>query len=260
MPASNMTGQRKWRFIEGLNIVGMEQTDYWVEYSAEARDDGQAALGITLHACWEHSDWGSPAGLDRRFYIEERLRVLTHNFVGKTGSLETDYSTPRFKQFIGVVLRAVELKDASNNNLLTYDLRFEYPVSANGLELARDLKFSTKDFTAQNYIVEYGKEDQTVFKEVFRAAPIRVPGGPGLKLIRITAIKKAVTGADALAKRQAAEAEVKDWNWNWVGNQGVLEIDGVSVGTCHLRSVSPSDLTLPDAVVYELEFVTGYGS
>lgn len=260
MPASSMTGARKWRFIEGLNVVGIEDTDFLVDYKAEARDDGQAVLGVALRSVWEHSDWTSAPGLARRFYIEERFRVLTLNFVGKKGTLDIDYDTPRAKQFTGIVLKTVDPQKKDDNNLIIYDVGFEYPVTSNGIEIARDLQFSTKNFTAQNYFVEYGREAQTVFKPVFRAASIRVPGGPGLKIIHITAVKRSVSGASALAKRQAAEAEVKDWAWNWTDQQGELKIDGTSLGTCHCRSVSPSDLTLPDAVVYELEFVTSYGS
>lgn len=254
-----MPGQRKWRFTSGLSTLEVLATDYWVEYSAERREDGQVLLGVKLHACWEHSNFEEPAGLARRFYVEERMRVLNWTFIGKKGTLETDFGTPRAKVFAAITLKSIAPELAKSNELLIYEIGFEYPLPNGGAEIARTISFGAVNVNAENFLVAYGKPDRTVFKEPFRAAPVRVPGGPGLKTIVITAIKKTVSGADALEKRQNGEAEVKDWAWNYVGNEGALLLDGeTNLGTCHLRAVRPSDLSLPDAVVYELEFVTGY--
>lgn len=258
MPASSMTGARKWRFTSGLDVAFMEATDFWLDYRAEAREDGQVLLGVTLRSCWEHSDFSSPAGIARRFYIEERLRVLTHTFTGKKGTLEIDYGTAQAKAFAAITFKGVSPELARSNELLKFDLAFEYPLGS-ASSIARTISFAGHNLSAENFLVEYSKDDPTVFKEVFRAAPVRVPAGPGLKRLIITAIKKSVSGADALAKRQAGEAEVKGWAWDRLGNAGALILDGTNnLGTCHLREVRASDLNLPDAVIFELVFVTGY--
>ena len=109
-------------------------------------------------------------------------------------------------------------------------------------------------------MVEYIGGDRTVFKDVFRAAPIRVPSGPITKTVAVSAIVESIAASTPLARRQKAEAEVKAWAWDRLGTEGVLKIDGVSLGTAHLATVQPSNLELPDAVVFDLEFITGYGS
>jgi hypothetical protein len=194
--------------------------------------------------------------------MEERLQEIKWNFVGKTGTLTIDADTDQEKVFTDITLDEVSVPLEEFNDSMEYELSFSFPLSSGGgTEIARTLEFDgTKLVNADNFIVEWTKEDRTVFKPVFRAAAMRVPAGPGLSTIRIQALKDGVTGASALIKRQAIEAEILDWNDNYVGEEGDLEIDAISVGTCHLRSVSPSDLTLPDALVYELEFVTGYGA
>jgi hypothetical protein len=174
--------------------------------------------------------------------------------------LELDYGTPQARSVSGITLRAVELAEGQSNEFLSCDLRFEYPLSRDGILVARTMVWGGVSAEYDNFLVEYAKEDRTTFKEVFRAAPIRISDGPSLKIVRVTAIRKSVAGVTDLKKRQAAEAVVKSWAWDRVGNQAELKIDGASLGTCHLRSARPSDLSLPDAVTFELEFVTGYGA
>lgn len=254
-----MSGSRKWRFTSGIDVLSIEATDFAVEYAGHA-DSAGAALSVSLKAVWEHTDFDQAAGLARRVWLENRLRAIAWDFTGRKGTLEIDYGTAQARSLSGVTLQGARPTEAANNALLAYDIEFAYAVSS-GAEIARTVYFAGKNLSADNFIVEYLGEDQTEFKEVFRAAPIRVPGGPGLKTVRLTAIKKTVTGATALDRRQAGEAAIKDWAWNYLGNQGQLLLDGTNdLGTCHLRNVTPSQLDLPDAVTFELEFVTGYGS
>jgi hypothetical protein len=254
-----MTGSRKWRFTSGIQVLSLESTDFWLDYSGQAQDAG-ADLRVTLKAVWEYVDFDQAAGLTRRVWLEDRLRQVAWESCGLTGTLDIDYGTANARSLSGVVLQGVRIGEASNNALLTYDLEFSYPTGA-GTEIARTCYFAGKNLGAQNFLVEYTREDLTEFKPVFRAAAVRVPGGPGLKTIRLTAIKQSVSGATALERRQAAEAAVRDWAWNYKGNQGSLILDGTNdLGTCHLADVQPSALDLPDAVTFELEFITGYGS
>lgn len=254
-----MSGSRKWRFTSGIQVLSLESTDFWLDYSGQAQDSG-ADLRVTLKAVWEYVDFDQAAGLPRRVWLEDRLRQVAWEFCGLTGTLDIDYGTANARSLSGVVLQGARPGEASNNALLTYDLEFSYPTGA-GSEIARTLYFAGKNLGAQNFIVEYSREDLTEFKPVFRAAAVRVPGGPGLKTIRVTAIKQSVSGATALERRQAAENAVKDWAWNYKGNAGSLILDGTNnLGTCHLADVQPSELDLPDAVTFELEFITGYGS
>lgn len=251
---------RKWRFTVGLDTVEVSDCDFWLDYRAEMQADGQTALSVVLRSSWEHGSLEEADGLKRRTAVEDRLRALRWDFVGRKGSLEIDYETDREREFHGITFKAISPQLAKSNELLVYDLTFEYPVSKAGTEVARTLQFAGKNVPAENFLIEYDQEDRTVFKEVWRAAPMRIPGGPGLKTIRIRSIKRIVSGADSLEKRQAAENEVRDWAWNYKGTAGNLTVDGdVDLGGCHLREVKPSNLALPDAVVYELEFATGYG-
>jgi len=253
-----MFGSRKWRFTSGIQVLSLDATDFWLDYSGQAQDSG-ADLRVTLRASWEYVDFDR-VGLARRVWLEDRLRQIAWDFCGLSGTLDIDYGTANARSIAGVVLQGARIGEASNNALLTYDLEFRYPTGA-GTEIARTLYFAGKNLAARNFVVEYSREDLTAFKPVFRAAAIRVPGGPGLKTIRVTAIQQSVAGATALERRQAAENAVKDWAWNYQGNQGSLILDGTNnLGTCHLADVRPSELDLPDAVTFELEFITGYGS
>lgn len=121
MPDLRMTGPRKWRFTSGV-AVQMDDCDFWVDYQAEARDDGRVLLGVVLRAAWEHVDFAQPAGHARRFYLEERLRALAHEFTGKKGTLEIDYGTSYAKTFAAITFKNVIPELASANEILRYDL------------------------------------------------------------------------------------------------------------------------------------------
>lgn len=259
MGASKMTGTRKWEFKVGTSTIEMESTDFYLEYSAEARDDGRVLLGVTMRACWEHSDFNY-AGLARRIYVEDRLQDLAWTLSGQKGTLTLDKSTAQERVLSNITLKGLSPQLSKSNELLKYDLQFEYPLYSEGQRIARTLTFNERGLNAENFIVHYVREDRTAFTPVFRAAPIRIENGPGLKTILVTAIRQDVAGATDLAKRQAIEAEIKAWAWNHQGVSAELILDGSSAGTCHLREIRPSDLSLPDAVVFEMEFVTGYGS
>ena len=113
---------------------------------------------------------------------------------------------------------------------------------------------------AENYLVEYGAEDRTQFKDVFRAAPIRIPSGPSLKVVRVTALLVATGGRGALDARQRVEQFLKTLTWELLGDEATLSLDRKSLGTAHLSRAQASTLSLPDRIAVELEFVTGYGS
>jgi hypothetical protein len=253
-----MAGSRNWRFTSGIDVLSLTATDFRVEYSGQAQESG-ADLSVSLRAVWEHTDFDI-SGLARRVYLEERLKAIAQTWCGRVGLFETDYGTSNAKSMANVKLVSARPSETNGNELLTYDLEFSYPLNSPNAEIARVVVFNGLTLNASNFIVEYSREDLTEFKPVFRAAAVRVAGGPGLKTIRVIAIKQAVTGVSALAKRQAAEAVVNTWAWTHLGVSATLTIDGTSQGTCHLRNVGAGDLSLPDAVTFELEFVTGYGS
>jgi hypothetical protein len=229
-----------------------------VEYGAQPSDGG-AELVVRLVGCWEHVDFLVTAGLARRAAVEDRWAVIQGTYVGQTGTLTLHAGETYQKVFAGVKLRSCNPGQSTGNELLTYDLEFSWTLGQ-GARIARTLVFGNVTLTADNFIVGYEREDGTQWKDVWRAAPIRVPSGPTLKVIRVTAIRKAITGSTALARRQAAEAAYKDWMWTYQGTEATLTLDSVSQGTCHLRKVGQAQLDLWDAVTFELEFVTGYGT
>ena len=67
-------------------------------------------------------------------------------------------------------------------------------------------------------------------------------------------------GDTALLTRKKQEEFLKEWAEDFVGEEGTLEIDGVSVGTAHLLAVSPNNMTMPGRASVRMEFTTGYGS
>lgn len=253
-----MSGLRKWRFTAGTAVY-KEETDFWLEYKGEAQQSGAPVLGVVLHSIWEALDLTQTA-LARRVAAEDRFQALVWNFTGRSGLLEVDYDTTNARSFSGITLRAVSPVEQEGNGLIEYDLAFDYPLSAagGGLQIARTIQFGAKPLNAQNCILIPSQADRTVFKDIFRAAPIRIASGPALKTLKVTAIREAVAGDTDLAKRQAIEAEFQAWT-DLTGNSGLLYVDGVSRGAHHLRNVTPGDLTLPDALTFDLEFVYGYG-
>jgi len=122
------------------------------------------------------------------------------------------------------------------------------------------LQFGDYVLNAENYLVEYEAADRTAFKDVFRAAPIRIPSGPPLKVVRITALLVSTGGRGGLDSRQRVEQLFKNLSWSLIGTEGPLTIDGKSEGTAHLASVQAGNLSVPDRVAVDLEFITGYGS
>ena len=114
---------------------------------------------------------------------------------------------------------------------------------------------------ASDFFVQYSSNDRTVFKPVFRAAPIRIPSGPSDVTISITPLIAIVgTGDTALLTRKKQEEFLKEWVEDFVGQQGTLEIDGEDLGTAHLLGVTPSNMTMPGRASVRMEFATGYGS
>jgi hypothetical protein len=250
---------RKWRFTSG-SAVYKEETDFWLEYLGEPQQTGSPVLGVTLHSIWEALDL-TRSPMTRRVAAEDRFRTLVWNFTGRSGLLEIDYGTANARSFSGITLRAVSPVEQAGNGLIEYDLAFDYPITAagGGIQIARTLQFGTKPIAAQNFILVSSQADRTQFKEVFRAAPIRIASGPALKTLKVTAIREAVAGDTDLARRQAIEAEFQAWT-DLIGNAGLLYVNGTNRGAHHLRNVTPGDLTLPDALTFDLEFVYGYGA
>ena len=279
-----MRGPRSWSFDSGGESVGMPETDFRVEYRARRDGRGRVELAIALLGCWEHYDFGGdPAGggeepgasgggeaIGRRYLAERRIRDIAWGFVGRRGTLEVDGGTPRAAVIENVTMLSITPSRAGGAGgaaagamaveARAWDIEFGRPLSEAGAEIARRLSFAGRELAARAFVVRYLSEDRTKFREVFRAAPIRVPAGPPLKLVRVSAITEDVSGGKPLERRAAAEGEIRSWAWEMVGEEGELEIDGSAAGVCHLRSCAPSDLTLPDAVIFDLEFVAGYGS
>ncbi len=251
-------GPRKWQFlVPEVGCFGIENTDFWVEYTANV--DG--TLSAILHAVWDAGSHRDLTGLAKRVELEGRLEELRHTFETLRGDLLIDAGTAFEKLIRGVQLSGVTLNEGKTNAALDYDVTFVIGLAGLGMRgIARDLEFGASVLNAANFLVEYAGSDGTVFKDVFRAAPIRVPTGPTLKSVFVSAVVESVAATTPLGRRQKTEAIVKEWAWNRLGTEGELKIDGASLGTAHLASVQPSNLELPDAVVYDLEFLTGYGS
>ncbi len=262
MPYS-MDGIRDIKFTTGVGTLTLENTDFYVTYTAQRQGD-QTELGMVLNEVWEHSDWDIKAyGLERRVNVEDRFELIQHTFVGQKGTLELDFNTPALKKtYTNITLNAVGPNLDDHNQLFEYNMEFLYPLSGLGsaAEIARTFKFGAyATVNALNFAVATLEEDRTVFKRVFRAAPMRVIAGPSLTMIKLLAIREQTTGGTDLAKRQDAESEIATWSAR-TGETGTLLVDGGSKGTCHLRKATPSDLELPDSVTYELEFLKDYST
>lgn len=252
------TGPRTWRFsVPEVGCLGVENTDFWIEYTTSA--DG--SLAAVLHAIWDAGSLDVLEGLAKRVELEDRLKELRHTYETLRGDLVVDEGTSYERLIRGVQLASVSLKEGKSIAALEYDLTFAIGIAGLGMKsIARDIQFSGLDVSAGNFLVEYAAQDRTVFKEVFRAASIRVPGGPSDKAILVTAIVEGISAGTDLGRRQQAEDKIKKWAWEQTGSEAELKIDGVSLGTAHLLSVQPSNMELPDALVYQLAFVSGYGS
>lgn len=259
-----MSLKRKFRFNIGTTLTAAS-TDFWVEYSAQTRDDGAPILGVILHGVWETV--AGADGLIKREAVEARIKAIVHSYKGKTGSLDVarqDDGTwvgTGSQAFASVRLDDVSIEQGENNACLEYTLQFSVPI-LNGL-IARTLIFDgggSKTITAEAFLVLKSAEDTTTFKEVFRSGYVRIPAGPSLRITRVVGIRQALVGATDLLKRQNAESELAAWAVTRIGTEGTLTIDGTGLGTHHLRGVSPGELNLLDAMTFELEFVSNYGS
>jgi hypothetical protein len=267
---------RSWKFTVGAATYEAT-TDFWVEYQ---NSGDPPAFAIVLHSVWERLGVLAAVGLPKRAAVEDRLQALV-NVAGREGTLVIDDGEPSEKTFSKVTLQPIDPQQADNNLMLEYDLTFSKAAGAGQL-LAR--KWTATAYENLNpgaepdgtdmgsdtdfLIVTQTQDDRTVFKDVFRGAPVRIPSGPAIKVITLTGIRQQITAPSPdtlLKRRQAAEALIADMLPN-VGKQFDLLIDedlpnpgdGVDLGRVHLRAVRPGRLDLPDAVTYDLEFVSGY--
>lgn len=248
---SAQSGSRDLTFSTEEGEVKLEATDYYITYS----EDDLGNLILVLNGVWEATGIGIDYGISRRLAIEERLRELTR-MKGLLGSLTLGPDSPQ--TFADAVLTGLSVSEDSNNVAIIYDLTFDL---ASDFRLSRAIRFAGRRLAAGDFFVEWSAEDRTVFKDVFRSAPIRIDSGPPLQSISITSMLAVVgTGETALATRQRQERFLREWAEDVVGTQGELEIDGESYGIAHLISVEPSDLRLPGRVGISLQFATGYGS
>lgn len=270
MATLKMDGIRHWRFTPNGGspaMIEMQNTDFAVVYSASKSGD-TVELGLELRFAWEHTDLALGKGRPRRVYLEERLKTLMWTYVGKKGTLVIDVALAEVKTLTDITLVGIQPIAGEENNIMEFSLQFAYPIAGTGggIEIARTFQFGENAdldkvaVTADTLLVEYNIEDRTTFTPIWRAAPIRIENGPGLKSIRIFGIKQANTGGSALAKRQNNEAIIKNWTWSNKGADRRLFIDAVDLGIVHLREVQVGALDLADAVTYELLFHTGYGN
>jgi len=263
MAGTKMDGIRSYSFVvSGVGTLELEDTDFWLEYTASSSDDDRVELGVRLNAVWEHSDWDIAQGLGRRQYVEERFYDIMWNYVGQRGVLTVDVGSTDEHSFLDIKLLNANIELNEFNNLFEYSLEFAYPLSGQfgDTQLARSYEFASYGVTnVSNLFVSRSMQDRTVFKPIYRAAPIRVPCGPSLTTIKLSEIVQATSGATPLAKRQNAESKISTWIGR-IGGVGTLKVDGSSQGTVHLQNVEENDLSFPDSVVYSLVFIGGYGS
>ncbi|KKN73354.1 hypothetical protein LCGC14_0401670 [marine sediment metagenome] len=464
-----MDGIRRWKFTSSAGVIELINTDFWIDYDSTVQGTGTAELSLTLTNIWQHSDLDLLQGLARRKFVEDRLKELHWDHVGKKGTLIIDEGTPQEVTIDGVTLLDVVTEMGDLNDLMEYSLVFSFPLTSSsgtgGVEIARELSFlawghnfaqkseklnlspwnnqnsggltpddiiapdgaltadkltdsdggnffrvqqtvplgSTKpdlyEFTLfvpvlssqtlwqgfiaevagggtpvdtaytidqvngalvlragsvaaqftrvdrfnadwwrigirlqnnasgnddavirlqptvntdgtgtwvasvtgdnhtwgfqvsrvhanktslipyvptdaaaigttplapslENYVIAREREDRAVFKDVFRASPIRVAGSPGRVRLNVVGIKQLTTQTEAtLLQRQEAEGIIEAWN-DLVGKDGLLRIDNGVTGeeqiAAHLSGVSIGDLRLPDAVTFDLRFETEY--
>lgn len=249
--AVNQRGCRDILFSTEEGEIHLSATDFYITYDPAL----YGGVVMTLNAVWEaiglDQDWGLP----RREAIETELRHLA-KMIGKYGTLTIgpDYE----HEYDKMTLSGVSVEVADNNTAIVYSLSFNPEES---FLVSRSIVFDGQRIDAQEFFVAYTRDDRTVFKEVFRAAPLRIESGPNLTRVLVTGLI-AITGdaESALAVRQRTEAFLKEWSTIRQGTEGTLEIDGVEVGTAHLSSVAPSDLSIPGRLALTMEFATDYGS
>ena len=251
---SSMTGPRSWLFQCGSQSVGMTDTDFAVVYSCDA-GQGVPMMKMTLKKVWEHSDYTQYA-MDRVKYMEDRLSVLaTSDLTNCVGTLTIDgVAVTMPMKFKGINLDDV----GAPNELLVYSVEFERAYA--GAALGRELLFGGADLIGQdqNFIVSFGYDERTTFAEVFRAAPILMQNGPGLQHLIVSNIYQLVDGNTPNARQLNLEWAAGNLMWTQKGKVKDLKLDGRDVGLCFLKEVTITE-SLPNAMLIELEFETGFG-
>jgi len=243
-------GVRAYEFTATPGVLQMLLTDFAVVPQASF-DGANTDYTLVLKSTWELTDGTKTKGRQQRVYLEDRVKAIQWTYVGTKGTLITDKGTTEAKTYAGITLLSADFSVDDQNVMVEYTLTFGYPTVPN---IARTIIFNGLTVNALDFTVEKLVEDKTVFKEVFRAAPVRVAGGVGIKTIRVLGIRQALTGATDLARRQNAESIINTWSGTHVGVSATLTIDGASLGTAHLASCTPSVLSQNDVVVYDLEF------
>lgn len=162
-----MDGIRSWKFTEDLNVLQLVDTDFWIDYDAAVQGTGQAELTLTLNAVWQHTDFDLAKGLARRDFIEERLKELKWDFVGKKGTLIIDESLPQEKTLNDITLFAVDTDEGDFNELMEYSLTFGFPLTSasgvGGIEIARKLSFLK---WPHNFFVRAEELDQSPWQTI----------------------------------------------------------------------------------------------
>ncbi len=143
-----MDGIRSWKFdVADFGNIELIDTDFWLDYDATAQGTGVAERRITLQSIWQHSDLDLAKGLARRSFMEQRLRDLNWNFVGRLGALTIDEGLPEEKIETDITLLSVELVQGDHNELIEYALVLGFPLTSSagtgGLEVSRFLGFET---------------------------------------------------------------------------------------------------------------------
>lgn len=256
------TPKRKFRFVSGSTLEILD-TSFEVQYDAQPRDDGPPLLFFKIRGAWQFPSGAD--GLAKRKWIEDRMMEIAWTWVGRVGTvtiaLQSDgtWAGTGSRVISNVKLERLVPETSDNNVAFEYSLEFSSPI-ANG-RIARALSFGLKNVTAENFIVQKDtSDDRTQFKPVWRAGHVRIPDGPPLKILRVMALRSTITGANDLAKRQAVETEYSEWAQLYKGTEALLSIDSVNLGAHHLKNVSPINLDYIDAIAFELEFWSNYGS
>lgn len=201
MPASSMDGVRKWKFTPtGLSAVGLNGTDFWVNPSGElgGSDGLQLNPKLSLNDIWEHADFTVTQGRARRKYMEARIATL-RDMLGKQGTLVIDEGYTEAVTYTGITCLGFSPAQVTND-IFEYSLDFGYPqantgAGSGGIMLAHRLEFGggadadTLFIDSKNMVLELTDSgDRTDFKEVFRAAPIRVQGALPLKFLNVLGV------------------------------------------------------------------------
>lgn len=210
----------------------------------------------------------------QRQYVEERLRVLKWYFVGKAGKLILDEATSGKKLFENITLTDISTDLGDFNQLIEYSMKFTFPTvgANNDVHIARNLQFgsdlnlypqgngTTVRIAADNMVVEVVKDSTSSFKEVFRAAPIYIPGGPGATTLTVKNIRQRTYGPTAFERRKFAERHLSYLMSTHKDVERELIIDGESKGDAVLTDIQIGDLETDTMMSYSLVFKTGYAS